>query len=379
MSVPPVRPVTAGEAALRVQVAPDAAQVLRTDAGAAINPTVRPPTPAIVRTPPVQVPPQAAPSLQAVASEALAKAVQGAVTRQTGTAPLLADLFQALQTPDLPEPVRAAATQALAAQPSLGPAATPAQVRQALTGSGLFLEARLAALIPARGEEAARLAAQIAPGADAKAGLLVLKGALAAWLATLPKPETPAHPPHRPTPPPFREGPLQGQPPALPSFTAESPPGTVAQHLSQETTAALARQELMQAASLPDARRDLDGPRWSFEAPVQTPAGDGLAQFEISRDGKGSGAPDAKPVWRARFSLDVEPIGPVHVQVALAAGRTQIALWAERGEGAEHLRLETGALAAAMLAADMPADVQVHQGRPPAPPAPAGAFVERTA
>ena len=58
-------------------------------------------------------------------------------------------------------------------------------------------------------------------------------------------------------------------------------------------------------------------PRWNFEIPFATPQGTAMAQFEISRDGGEQEVEAAKRVWRARFSLDVEPAGPVHALISL--------------------------------------------------------------
>ncbi len=71
------------------------------------------------------------------------------------------------------------------------------------------------------------------------------------------------------------------------------------------------------------ARLDLAAPRWNFEIPFATPQGTAMAQFEISRDGGGNEVEAAKRVWRARFSLDVEPAGPVHALISLS-GDTHI-------------------------------------------------------
>ena len=45
-----------------------------------------------------------------------------------------------------------------------------------------------------------------------------------------------------------------------------------------------------------------------------------------------------KRVWRARFSLDVEPAGPVHALVSLSGERTSVRMWAERPATAAQLR-----------------------------------------
>ncbi|MBS0412413.1 MAG: flagellar hook-length control protein FliK, partial [Proteobacteria bacterium] len=126
---------------------------------------------------------------------------------------------------------------------------------------------------------------------------------------------------------------------------------------------ALARLALSQAASIPGRAT---GAAWRFDLPVATPAGPGAGQFEISRDGGRGGADAAAPTWRARFSLDIEPGGPVHVEVSLSGGRTRVTLWAER-EGALN-DLEAGAAElVAALAGPQGADaaVRVLPGAPP--------------
>src|SRR3984893_14420614 len=117
-------------------------------------------------------------------------------------------------------------------------------------------------------------------------------------------------------PPPFRGAQPSAQPVALPSIASDAPLATTAHHLLGDTDAAIARQTLLQVASLPDrvetagVRIDSSAPRWNFEIPFVTPQGTAMAQFEISRDGGGEETEAAKRVWRGRFSLDVEPAGP---------------------------------------------------------------------
>jgi len=125
-------------------------------------------------------------------------------------------------------------------------------------------------------------------------------------------------------PPPFRGALPSAQPVASPSIAPGAPLPTIAHHLLGDTDAAIARQTLLQVASLPDhvdiasVRLDPTAPRWNFEIPFATLQGTAMAQLEISRDG-GRGEVDAtRRVWRARFSLDVEPAGPVHALVSLS-------------------------------------------------------------
>lgn len=184
-------------------------------------------------------------------------------------------------------------------------------------------------------------------------------------------------------PPPFRGSDTAAQPVALPSLAPDDAPATVAHRLIEDTDAALARQTLLQAASLPvdvpGARNDPTVPRWNFEIPFATPQGTAVAQFEISRDGASSEAEAASRAWRARFSLDVEPSGPVHALVSLSHGRTSVRMWAERPATAAQLRINAPQLSHALREAALePGDIVIGEGAPPkAAPPPAGHFLDR--
>lgn len=186
-------------------------------------------------------------------------------------------------------------------------------------------------------------------------------------------------------PPPFRGALPSAQPIAAPSIPSNAPLATTAHHLLGDTDAALARQTLLQVASLPDrvdstgARTDPAAPRWSFEIPFATPQGTAMAQFEISRDGGGNEVEAAKRVWRARFSLDVEPAGPVHALVSLIGDRTSVRMWAERPATAAQLRAGAAQLSQALSMAELhPGDIVIRDGTPPQPaPARAGYFLDR--
>jgi hypothetical protein len=176
-----------------------------------------------------------------------------------------------------------------------------------------------------------------------------------------------------PPPPPYRGAPTAAQPAAAPSISADTAPRDIGKILLSETDAAIARQTLLQAASLPDQptaspRTDGSGPRWLFEVPFATPHGSAVAQFEIARDGRQAPAEGMKAAWRARFSLDVEPIGPVHAQIALTGARAAVTLWAERPETSAQLRDNAPKLADALRQAELePGDVLVRSGAPPRP------------
>src|SRR2546421_69813 len=186
-------------------------------------------------------------------------------------------------------------------------------------------------------------------------------------------------------PPPFRGSLPSAQAIAAPSIPPNAPLAATAHHLLEDTDAAIARQTLLQVASLPDtgdagtARLDSTAPRWNFEIPFATPQGTALAQFEISRDGRGNEVEGAKRVWQARFSLDVEPAGPVHALVSFSGERTSVRMWAERPATAAQLRAGAGELSQALSQAELrPGDIVIRDGTPPqATVARAGHFLDR--
>jgi hypothetical protein len=186
-------------------------------------------------------------------------------------------------------------------------------------------------------------------------------------------------------PPPFRGALPSAQAVAAPSITQDAPLATTLRHLLGDTDAALARQTLLQVASLPDrtdhtgSRVDPSQPRWNFEVPFATPQGTAMAQFEISRDGAGSEIDPAKRVWRVRFSLDIEPAGPVHALIAYSGERTSVRMWAERPQTAAQLRAGAAELSQALSKAELsPGDIVIREGTPPImKPAKAGHFLDR--
>jgi hypothetical protein len=273
-----------------------------------------------------------------------------AAVRQGGMGALLANLAPALASYTLPASLKAAIRQVLAFGLPASAAADPAALKAAVARSGLFLEAQLA-----RG----------APPNDMKAALLVLQSALVAAGAA-----ASARPSRAPAPPPARSGGVAAQSPLAPVLGPDDPPEQQLLTLRDETEQALARQTLHQLASAPE---ETAGARWMFELPLLTPQGATIAQFAVERDDAGGGS-DAAPVWRARFALDIAPLGPVHVHLRLHEGRSAATLWVERPESLALLRGEADA-----LAGSLGGDVAIHPGSPAAAPAPApGQLVDRS-
>jgi len=326
-----------------------------------------------------------------VALSAVDAALLGALPTQDSLGPLLADLGAAVDSPALPPDARATAQQILSLQAPLDASVTSADLRAAVSGTGLFLETLLAAqaLAPGAGAGQApdlnndlkallsRLAEALSPQA--------LSAAMEIEAAELPPaPGAPKRTTNfgrgsvdRP-PPPSAGGPTAAQPAARSSLEPQTDTAHLGQALRHDAEAALARLQLSQIASLPKPGAPT---RWSFELPVAAPDGRAMAQFEISRDGRGNGAAGApaEPTWRAKFSINVEPNGPVHAEVALSGGRTRVTLWGERPATQAALTLAQGQLAQDLVG-DQGADaaVRVLGGAPAPPQVEAGRLINRT-
>ena len=174
-------------------------------------------------------------------------------------------------------------------------------------------------------------------------------------------------------PPPPTSGALPAaQPVTAASLGLNASAETAIHHLLADTDGAIARQTLLQVASLPDqidpstGRIDPTAQRWNFEIPFATPQGTAMAQFQISRDGAGNETETAASrAWRARFTLDVEPSGPVHALVSLQGGKTSIRMWAERPATADQLRAGVSQLSQALSRAELQAsDIVIRDGAP---------------
>ena len=333
--------------------------------------------------PPQTATPQSATAPQALASPLLAvlnDLLMQALPAQDSLAPLLADLSAAAGNPALPAPAQATAQQILATQTPLDGAATAGDLKAAVASSGLFLEAGLGAALQAGGGAPdlasdlkgllLQLIDQLSPDVEAAAAQEALTTPASARRAQASGSNS------RP-PPPARDGATSAQPAADASLDAETSGASLIHALRQDAQGALARVQLSQLASLP---KPGSAPQWSFDLPVAAPQGRAMAQFRVSRDDRRPGAAlDAPPTWRARFSLDVEPLGPIHAEVMMSGERTRVTLWGEREIG--HASLAAGQ---AELTADLAqtpgadAAVRVLPGAPAAPAVAAGRLLDRT-
>lgn len=292
-------------------------------------------------------------------ADALTAAVRAAATRQDGLAPLLADLAAALKSPALPPGLRAAIQTVMSLQLPTSPPPTAADLRQAAARSGLFLEARLAA-------------GGAPPPGDFKAALAVLDTALDAHAG-----EAPAAAQAEPAPPPpYQDGPQQGQPALPASLPLEAGLQAMIGHLQRRVAGAQARGLLQQAASA--TGRAAAGP-WLFELPLATPQGAAIAQFQIDADQPSASEASAERTWRAHFTLDLPGTGPVHAHLALRGEDLMLGLFAEAPDTAARLDQDRAQLATALQAEALNPQIAIRPGVPQAASVAAGRFVDSAA
>ena len=283
------------------------------------------------------------------------------VSQQSGLAPLYADLEAAVARADLPQAVRAAAQSVLSLRVD---GMNPDALKAAVLKSGLFMEAMLAG--------------GTAPSGDMKSALLSLRQTLQSWLGASVS-ETRADPQ---LPPPHRGAAPVAQQPGMPSI-AMLDIRAAGLHLLAETDGALARQTLLQIASLPDAiaaQPQSDAPpKLTMDIPLATPLGTAIIQLQIEHEEqRKDGEASREKTWRINLAIDIEPLGPVRATVSQAGGLTHVVMLAERKESAAALRDDLPMLEASLAEAALEiGELQCRTGKPQAPSAPAGLFVDR--
>ncbi|MDQ0464050.1 hypothetical protein QO010_001821 [Caulobacter ginsengisoli] len=336
-----------------------------TDSPASVGPVTGQPALGLLEQAAPAAPPPPLPAT--TPASALETAVHAAATRQGGLATLLADLSVALARPDLSPALKAAIVKVLGFQLPTVPPPTAADLRQALSASGLFLEARLASQAGP-------------PPADLKAALIDLHQALAVAANGQPAAPSLGLPAPEPAPPPpYRDGPQTGQPAVLPTLPPHPEIQALAAHLQRRTVAALSRQLLQQAASTPSEPGVTRTGPWLFELPLATPQGAAIAQFQIDADDPPAPGESRERIWRARFTLDLAGVGPVHVNLALRGSELRANLWAEVPDAAARLDQDRVSLALALQAQALDPQIAIRPGAPHTELAPAGRFADSAA
>ncbi len=340
------------------------------------------------------------------AAAASARALAGpslgpALARQDSLAPLLANLNAVARgeiSISLPKPILTLADMVLGQTlPVERKLLTAPALKAAIRNSGLFLEARQAQGLPAT------------PGIDLKASLQALREGLApllqalspgetarpmaagaplpgtpltdAPLAGAPLPQDHAERPGRPAPP-RRDGALIPQPIAEPTLSPGDKPLAIVETLLEQTDAALDRITLSQYASLPPEGPRAEaqaGQRWLTELPLAFQNGAAMLPLQIEKEPPRRDADGvAGPLWRVRFALDVEPMGPLQGVVTLQGRSVGITLWAEREATGKLLRKASPGLEAALIDARFEKGaIDIHTGQPRIPQPTAGQFLDR--
>lgn len=321
-----------------------------------------------------------------------------ALARQDSLAPLLANmraLADGSVSLALPKPILTLVEQVLAqAVPVERKPLTAQALRTAVQGSGLFLEANRTEGRPSP------------PGGDLKAGLQALRDGLAPLVQALspslsplraaappaervpaPEADQPAPMPGQPSrpPPPQRDGVLFPQPPAAPNLSAGESPLAIVETLLEQTEAGLDRIKLAQYASLPpeaarmESQQAQQAQRWLTEIPLAFHQGTAMLPLQIEKEPpRRDGGEAAGPLWRVRFALDVEPMGPLQGLVTLQGRSVGISLWAEREETSRVLRGASPQLEAALAGAQFESGgIDIRTGQPRTVQPTAGQFLDR--
>jgi hypothetical protein len=338
---------------------------------------------------PAQAQASAAPSPRTMAGPLLGPVL----ANQDGLAPLFANLRSISEGSvalTLPKPLLTLIERVLAQAIPVERRPLGAEVlKDAVQRSGLFMESRQATTSQAASQP-------VPPQADLKASLVTLRDALAAVIerfvptlagkpqaALLLSPQTAGAPTAtaKPTPP-RRDGPLALQPIVEPTLAAGEKPLTIAQTLLEQTDAALDRVTLSQFASLPldGARPDQNhAPRWLTEIPLAFHSGAAVLPLHIEKEPPRRGPNGVEaPLWRIRFALDVEPMGPLQGVVTLQGRSVGVTLWAEREETSRLLRGAAPGLEAALVDAQFEnGAIDIHTGQPRVMQPTAGQFLDR--
>lgn len=333
--------------------------------------------------------PPLAPSAPERIGQIAATIVRDAATRQGGIAQLYADLEASLAQPkvSMPPPVVDAARQLFALRlDATAPAGIDADdIKLALARSGLVSN-------PGAASDLLRPSAPL----DARAVLLSLREALKNWesaeralppATSNPSSAMPAAAPAAPRPAgpmlPYPNGPTVPQPAADPALPPNATARELALHLLDKTDSAIAREMILKIASLPERAdlntrpADANPSRMTFDIPMATPTGTAVAQIRIERDGAQRDGDVVEPVWRANFSVDLEPIGAVHVHIALIGGKATVTMNAERPESAESLLAGLPLLEAGLREAELePGVLTCQAGQPAAASADHGLYVD---
>lgn len=215
-----------------------------------------------------------------------------------GAMPSLANQFD-------PKLVQAVSNILAAAIPNSGNI-TPAQLRQAILGYGLFMEAQLAAGQP--------------PGASLKADLLQLLFQIGNLLK-------------------LDKNQIQPQLNVRADQTSvaqmESGIVKLLEMLFRHAEGGLARVHLNQLTSLPT--EDNSRQVWQFEVPIRHHDRVDAFLIRLEQERADSSGGETKPIWYVTLSFNIDPLGPVKAKISVRGDEVSTLFLAERPESAELL------------------------------------------
>lgn len=296
----------------------------------------------------------------------------------------LLNALQNLPVDDQPGPasdLRAAVERLLGSLPNAQQMSTARGVAQALLGSGVFFEARLAAGNPGQATDLKadllRLIAQLTPALPSSTSFNAILAAntlaqslpsfVRSALGTL--------------------GQVSAKTTAggfpLPERLLQSLEGSGSlEQLLRLAAAAVSRLQSHQLAGLEQSGRTDDGRQlttWQLEIPMRNLQDIVPLQVKLQREEPAQAeqqTPDKREereprqaLWRVDLAFDLEPLGPLQVQAQLLQSRLSSQLWAERPYTASLIESHLGSLRERLLASGLDVgDLDCHLGIPPQGP-----------
>ncbi|MBF4207611.1 flagellar hook-length control protein FliK [Pseudomonas donghuensis] len=301
-------------------------------------------------------------------------------SRQASLQGLLNTLQQLPRDNSQPNELRATVDKLLASLPDVRQLSDPKGLAQALSSSGVFLEAKLlaglpAALAPDLKAQVVRLVAQLLPGlpgnatfnpgAAASTLAQVMPGMVRNALGMLGQVSPRPHPGGFP----------------LPSRLLQSQDGEGdLEHLLRLAAATISRLQSHQLASLEQTGTTADGnlqTTWQLEIPLRTGQDFMPLQMKLQREETPEQQSDPERerrdplemLWRIELSFDLHPLGPLQVQAQISQGSLSSQLWAELPSTAQLIESQLGHLRERLLARGLNVgELQCHHGTPPQGP-----------
>ncbi|HEX8540184.1 MAG TPA: flagellar hook-length control protein FliK [Pseudomonas sp.] len=282
-------------------------------------------------------------------------------------------------SPAISAPLQASINQLLADLPDVEQMTNPKTVAQAISASGLFMEAKLLTGLNPMDLKAnlMRVIQQILPGlpggpgydAAAASNMLTrsMPGALRSVLGTMGLVAGPALPIHFPLPSRSVKG--GGKEDDL-------------EMLLKLAAAAVSRLQSHQLGGLEQTRTTADGGQlttWQLEIPMRNAHDIVPLQVKVQREDtpekdkstdkdkdENEVGESREKLWKIDLAFDLAPLGPLQVHAQLIRGNLSSQLWAERADSAELISRELGHLRERLVACGLTVgSLECRQGTPP--------------